>query len=408
MQIDASTVLLAGLFVKLLLGTLFLIFWLSDRRATWFGWWAATYYVAMVTAAIFLLRGFESSLTAIGAGVAGLMISFGLCWHGARAFHRRQPFWLPLEIALGLWIAACLVPGFLENVHYRIIVSSLLLAALVALSAFEFWRGRNETLLSRWPLIALFGSLSLFFLCRIPLMDFLAFPLGALPTQPGAVATFNMILFFHALVLTVLFVAITKERLEQTQFNNAQTDPLTGALNRRALLARGAKTLARHAYEEAPLCVLFLDLDHFKSLNDRYGHLAGDDVLTALVKVVQDSIRPADFLFRVGGEEFCCLLPNTRIGEAEVVAERIRWQVENATVNVAGTAVKVTVSLGVASTELFGYELDPLMRRADMAVYLAKRQGRNRVVVAERDGPASDRVVALIGAAPQLSRQAAR
>jgi diguanylate cyclase (GGDEF)-like protein len=158
---------------------------------------------------------------------------------------------------------------------------------------------------------------------------------------------FNMVVFFHTLVLMVLFVAITKERLELAQRKNAQTDSLTGALNRRALMSRGEKMLTRHEYEEAALCLLFLDLDHFKSLNDRFGHSAGDDVLTKFVNVVQDSIRPSDFLFRLGGEEFCCLLPYTVIRQAQAIAERIRRQVENATPSAAGMPVKITVSVGL-------------------------------------------------------------
>src|SRR5207237_1379452 len=150
------------------------------------------------------------------------------------------------------------------------------LAALSILCAFEFWRGRQERLLSRWPIIVLFGTLSAFFVSRIVFIDLLPFPLGALLAKPEAVAAFNMLVFFHALVLTVLFVAITKERLELAQRLHAQTDPLTGALNRRALMSRGARTLARQEYEAAPLCILFLDLDLFKSLNDRFGHLVGD------------------------------------------------------------------------------------------------------------------------------------
>ncbi len=198
-------------------------------------------------------------------------------------------------------------------------------------------------------------------------------------------------MFFHALMLTVLIVAMSKERLELEQRLKAQTDPLTGALNRRAFMARGGRLAQRHQHEGAPLCLLFLDLDHFKSLNDRFGHSGGDDVLMTFVTVVHANIRPTDFLFRIGGEEFCCLLPHTRTDQARIVAERIRQQFEMATVDVAGTPVKATVSLGIASTEAFGYDLDTLMRRADMAVYAAKRQGRNRVVAATVDDAAHGR-----------------
>ena len=93
----------------------------------------------------------------------------------------------------------------------------------------------------------------------------------------------------------------------------------------------------------------------------------------SFVGLLNACIRPTDFLFRIGGEEFCCLLPYTTTEQAHRVAERIRHQFEMTTVHVAGTPVKATASLGIASTEAFGYELDTLMRRADMAVYAAKR-----------------------------------
>ena len=135
----------------------------------------------------------------------------------------------------------------------------------------------------------------------------------------------------------MLLVSLSKERLELDQRTKAQTDPLTGALNRRAFMSRGTRLLQRHAHERAPLCLLFLDLDHFKSLNDRFGHSGGDDVLMSFVTLVNACIRPTDFLFRIGGEEFCCLLPYTSTEQAHRVAERIRHQFEMTMVEVAGT-----------------------------------------------------------------------
>jgi diguanylate cyclase (GGDEF)-like protein len=240
---------------------------------------------------------------------------------------------------------------------------------------------------SRWPTIVLFLTFALSFASRIVLVGVLPFPFGALPMQPSSIGAFNLIMFFHTLLITVLIVAMSKERLEFDQRMKAQTDPLTGALNRRAFMSRGERLLRRHGVEQKPLCLIFLDLDHFKSLSDRYGHSGGDDVLMKFVAVVHDNIRPTDFLFRIGGEEFCCLLPHTAAAQAHRVAERIRHQFE-ATVDVAGATVRTTVSLDVASTETFGYDLDTLMRRADMAVYAAKQQGRNRVVVATPGDPA--------------------
>lgn len=397
MQIDSFTLLLAGIVVKALLGFLFLTFWLYDRRSAWFGWWSGTYFFGALAAGIFLLHGFEGP--PVAAAVAILLAAFAFCWQGARAFHRRRPLLAPMLLAPVFWLVLCLVPGFLDNLRYRVVVSSLLIAVFMAMTAVEFWRGRDERLLSRWPVIVLFGSLSLIFVGRIVFIEALPFPFGALPAQGGSVALFNMIVFLHALVLTVLLVALAKERLELNQRNKAQTDPLTGALNRRALMSLGERMLQRHRHENSPLCLLFLDLDNFKEFNDRFGHSGGDDVLTKFVAVVHNSLRPTDFLFRLGGEEFCCLLPHTGTDRALRAAERIRQQVESTAIDVAGAAVKATVSLGIASTEEFGHDLDTLMRRADTAVYAAKHQGRNRVVVAtadegkRREAPALRKVV---------------
>jgi diguanylate cyclase (GGDEF)-like protein len=200
-------------------------------------------------------------------------------------------------------------------------------------------------------------------------------------------------MFAHTILLSVLLVSLSKERLELDQRTKARTDPLTGALNRRAFMAQGERLLQRHAHERMPLCLLFLDLDHFKAFNDRFGHSGGDDVLTSFVTLVNACIRPTDFLFRIGGEEFCCLLPHTTTEQAHRVAERVRHQFEMTMIEVAGTVVKATASLGIASTEVFGYEFDTLMRRADLAVYAAKRAGRNRVVVATSDNARSSGVV---------------
>jgi len=390
MHVDAFTILLFGLFIKAMLGALFFVFWLNDRRgAIWFAWWSATFAFGSLSATLFLLRGFGAEFVSIGIGVASLIAAFACCWQGTRAFDRRPPLWLPVFVAPGLWLAACLLPNFLDTVSYRVMLSSALLAPLIAMCAVEFWRGRQEPLQSRWPVMILFATLALFFVARILLVNVLPFPFGAQPTQPGWMAAFNLIVFFHALMLSVLLVAMSKERLELDQRMKAQTDPLTGALNRRAFVARGERLAQRHRHERAPLCLLFLDLDHFKSLNDRLGHSGGDDVLMRFVAVVHDNIRPTDFLFRIGGEEFCCLLPCTRADQAHTVAERIRHQFENASIDVAGTPVKATVSIGIASTEIFGYDLDSIMRKADMAVYAAKRQGRNRVVIAAAEEPAT-------------------
>ena len=382
MQIDVFTVLLSGLLIRTVLAILFLVFWIQDRRAVWFGWWSATFFFGDLATIFFIIAGITATFLSVGTGTASLLAAFGCCWQGARAFEGRAPMWLPLFVAPALWLMLCLVPAFLEYTGLRVVLSSLLLAPLIGLTAAEFWRGRHEPLPSRWPIILLFASLAAFFALRIPLVGSLPFPFGAQPIQLSWVAYFSLVLILHTVALAVLFVAMSRERLEREQHLKAQTDLLTGALNRRAFVMYGERQIARHRTAEKPLCLLLLDIDRFKSLNDRLGHSGGDEILRQFVAVVRDNIRPGDLLFRIGGDEFCCLLPETNAVQARHVAERVRGRFESAPMSVAGAPVRMTASMGIASTETFGYTLDVLMNQADMAAYAAKREGRNRVVVA--------------------------
>jgi diguanylate cyclase (GGDEF)-like protein len=186
----------------------------------------------------------------------------------------------------------------------------------------------------------------------------------------------------HTVALAVLVVAISRERLEREQRLKAQTDLLTGALNRRAFMGYAERQMARHRISGKPLCLLLLDVDRFKTLNDRFGHSFGDEILTRFVAMVRDNIRPNDLLFRIGGDEFCCLLPETSAAQAYRVAERVRDRLATALIAGAGATVSVTASMGIASTEHFDYALDVLMHEADMAVYAAKEEDRNKIVVA--------------------------
>jgi diguanylate cyclase (GGDEF)-like protein len=398
MLIDSFTVLLFGLLIKVILGALFVTFWLRSRAAPWFGWWSVSLLFGSVTSVLYMWRG-PDSLISVGIGNATLIVSFACCWQGARAFDRRPTRWSLVWLPALLWLGVCLFPEFKASLPYRVGLSSALIAPLLAMSAYEFWRGRAERLPSRWPVVVIFAVFALFFAARIPMIGHAPFPFGSLPLEPGWLGVFNLAMFAHTILLSVLLVSLSKERLELDQRTKAQTDPLTGALNRRAFILRGTRLLQRHSHEGAPLCLLFLDLDHFKSLNDRFGHSGGDDVLMSFVTLVNACIRPTDFLFRIGGEEFCCLLPYTSTEQAHRVAERIRHQFEMTMVEVGGTLVKATASLGIASTAAFGYELDTLMRRADLAVYAAKRAGRNRVVVATADNANTSGVVLPLRAA---------
>ena len=169
---------------------------------------------------------------------------------------------------------------------------------------------------------------------------------------------------------------------------DAQIDPLTGLLNRRSL-----ETDVRERCQSGKrFGVLFMDIDHFKSINDRYGHVVGDRVLAALGTTLRSTLRPEDAVGRYGGEEFVALIADAGAESARLVAERLRLQVEGMPA-VSGGPASVTLSVGttVHDPQKHGESEVELMRRADAALYAAKRAGRNRVVV--------------LGPGPDLSRQ---
>ncbi|MDE2311258.1 MAG: diguanylate cyclase [Betaproteobacteria bacterium] len=171
-----------------------------------------------------------------------------------------------------------------------------------------------------------------------------------------------------------------RKQLEDELKRQARIDLLTGLNNRRHFFELAEQELARAKRYGAPLQVLMLDVDHFKLVNDTYGHHIGDLVLQKLSEVCVQTLRGIDILGRIGGEEFAILLPETRGEQALEVAERLRLAIAGATVPLEqGGSVHLTVSIGVASVVATDARIDDVLKRADMALYAAKNAGRNRV-----------------------------
>jgi two-component system cell cycle response regulator len=163
----------------------------------------------------------------------------------------------------------------------------------------------------------------------------------------------------------------------------AITDSLTGLYNRRYLMAHAAKLMDRAVAASKPLALLLIDVDHFKSVNDRHGHAVGDEVLRHVAERMRLNLRTVDTVARYGGEEFVVLMPDTPLHLAEMVAERLRKAVADTAVVTPAGSLSVTISLGVAQVAEFGDTVDHLLQRADQALYEAKRTGRNRWIVAD-------------------------
>jgi two-component system cell cycle response regulator len=170
----------------------------------------------------------------------------------------------------------------------------------------------------------------------------------------------------------------------QNSIEMAITDPLTGLHNRRYMESH-LTTLAEQASLRAkPLALMMLDIDYFKSINDRYGHDAGDDVLREFAVRIRKSIRGIDLACRYGGEEFVIVMPETDLHVAGMVAERLRRSIagEPFAIEKGARRIEVTISIGISTLETKGEAIGDVLKRADQALYRAKNDGRNRVVAA--------------------------
>jgi len=158
-------------------------------------------------------------------------------------------------------------------------------------------------------------------------------------------------------------------------------DQLTGLHNRRYFYDQVELALAQHKRYQSPFCLLVMDIDHFKAINDTHGHKAGDKVLQAFADMCRHTLRTIDVVGRVGGEEFAILLPETDLDQAMEVAERLREAMMNAKVGISqGLPLRFTVSIGVTTLSPYNENIDELFDAADKALYSAKTAGRNRVV----------------------------
>jgi diguanylate cyclase (GGDEF)-like protein len=173
--------------------------------------------------------------------------------------------------------------------------------------------------------------------------------------------------------------SLERARLFQEVQSLALIDPLTGLQNRRSLFELGRVEFARSCRTDRPFSCLMLDVDHFKQLNDSYGHPAGDQVLRQVAECARRSIRDVDLIGRYGGEEFVVFLPETDLVTALLVAERLRAAMENTPIKIADRELQVTVSVGVSRKDENTSQLETLIARADQALYVAKHRGRNQV-----------------------------
>jgi diguanylate cyclase (GGDEF)-like protein len=389
MHLDLQTISVVTVFIAALLGAFLVFAGLQSRNVRAPIWWGSAHIVNACGFALLTARGSAPEFVTICIANALVLFGYGLTWTGARVFDDRPIRPSVVLVAPLIWIALCRIPAFADDPGTRIIVASTMLALLALLAAREFWLGRDEPLMSRWPLVVVFFVHGVTLLLRVPAVLFS-------PSFRDQFALSNLsftLLAFATLLFTVIIaflqLNLTKERSELRHKINSLVDPLSGVANRRAFLEQASSLLGRYGAEHEPLAVLLFDLDHFKQINDRFGHATGDVVLQVFADTATSTLG-ADVLFaRIGGEEFASCLPVGDMDEAYAIAERVRRNFVAAAARFGREQFLPSVSVGITLGHESGLAVGALLSVADRALYRAKDLGRNRVEMEMPDGEAT-------------------
>ena len=380
MSLDVPTLFIVSIFVTTILGFFLLFAWVQDRSIRALAWWGAAYLIGGISVAVYTVQDSLSNALSLAIGNALLFVACGVIWSGARLFHGREvkPFWM-FAGAIA-WLTAITIPDFAASTMGRVTLSSVAISAYTFLTALELWWGRKEPLLSRWPAIGVLVLQGVVFLSPIPIMLLSSRDDGLSAFSDGWFGIFALETLLYAIATAFIILTMAKERTERTHRAAATIDPLTEIFNRRALMDAGRRILGRIAWDKQPVAVLMFDLDHFKQVNDRFGHAVGDRALQMFARTAGAKLRATDIIGRLGGEEFAAVLPATNLASAAVAADRVRVAFEEAAWEIDGLPVEGTVSIGASATENADCDISALLAMADKALYAAKSGGRNRVV----------------------------
>lgn len=343
-------------------------------------YWAASALAGVLSSALGLIRGMEPAWIPLMLGGSLAILACCLAEQGIRRFFDlKRSWWLvvSLPILCGAGLLFFLI--VYDNMPARIIIYSVAQAIPIALGARVLLWPRNEMVmpgakLAGYVAIAMIGV-------------YIARCIGVL-TQTGGDVTIVQFNGFQAILILLLgflamawnfgFLLMAIDRLREEVADLALVDDLTGVANRRHFLQRLQEECFKAQRSCRPFALLAIDLDGFKEVNDTFGHAAGDHCLRHFTLMVQSRLRPGDMLARVGGDEFCVILPGTHLQEAAPIARRILDACRADALGCSGDEIPLSASIGVAQwTERFGAQPERLIVAADGALYSAKKDGRN-------------------------------
>jgi diguanylate cyclase (GGDEF)-like protein len=379
MHLDMPTISAVAISVTAIIGFVLIFAWWREPTSPLTGWWGLAQLVMCVGIILALIAAGTNNANLHAFGQAWIIFSATLMWMAARQFEGRKlhPYWI-FGWPAGFFIAQLL--GYLGSFDTRLILACTILAGLSFAAARELSRDGSERLTSRWPAVVLLIATGAGYLMWLPLTLTMPIHEAGFIFASSWFPAVILIATLCRIALAFSVLAMVKERQELKQRTDALTDPLTGLPNRRALF-EAAERLAQHSkyLKGDPISVLVFDLDHFKKINDTFGHRLGDRVLQLFAGTLSEQLESGSIVGRLGGEEFAAILPGANLETAAVTAEAVRATFAASAVSVDGLEISGTVSVGAAAHDDIDCDLGALFHRADGALYAAKSAGRNRV-----------------------------
>jgi diguanylate cyclase (GGDEF)-like protein len=358
----------------------FLVSWLVSRTDRFLIAW--TFGVSFMALGVLIYAWYAQTMSPVlgAAGYAILLTGLAFVFGAGREFRTGVLPWRSMGIMAVTSSIAMAIPMLAGYNGAAIVILNLAATTILLITAWDYWLGRAEARLAIPLLTALYVVTGLSFVpCAILLLHDGEWRLSQAPSNWAE--DLNIVTCLTTLAgIGALSLALNQARLARGHKRDAETDPLTGLLNRRALLGRIAGDI------EGPATLVIFDMDHFKMINDVHGHLAGDDVLRSFGEILALSCRSPNLAIqglaaRLGGEEFALLLPGTPLVTAAILADGVRMRLGKRHFSGNGGSFNSTASAGVACSEGTVIDFDTLLHDADKALYAAKRNGRNRIAV---------------------------
>lgn len=382
--LHTQTLYLTTVLVTSIMAIVVLAFWRFNRGLPGVTQWGLTAVMGLV---MFITVGLRSRLpelvSVLVTNVCIITLPY-LGWTGCRAYLcLSRPKWRQdLLIGLGVMAVITFFTVAEPNLQARILVQNLVAGLLYALMAKTIGVGGWQRYPARYTHALTVAAHAVFMLSVRP---WLLITANAEPTDNQLVLASWILLesMVFYLLLSISMMLLVIEQLSLKLVAQAEIDPLTRVFNRNAFMTLLNKARSRCERQNLPLSVMMIDLDHFKFINDTWGHQAGDQVLKRFAAMASAALRNEDVIGRMGGEEFCVILTGSHLSEAQEIGERLRHACESETVVAEEIRIRFTISIGIAQVTV-SESLETAIRRADQAMYRAKRIGRNRVELAQK------------------------